>query len=182
MLDFPLPLGPLRKRNHQNESQIGYDSADTGRSIDYVRNSKTGPRLDLQVHTLEDLDLLPARVSKADVFESDRSLSPRFERLSYREGDGGFTVEQVEYPSACSDTLHETGPETGKTRNGASDVAVCDKRSVQVEESLGYRYSPSVNKQTSKITDSNLGSRDKMSTCIKSVMTFSRPYSERRQE
>lgn len=138
MLDFPLPLGPLRKRDHQNGSQIGYDSADTGQSIYYVRNSKAGPRLDLQVHTLENLDLLPARVSKADVFESDRSFSPRFERLSYREGDGGFTVEQVEYPGACSDPLHETGPETGKTRNGASDVAVCNKQSVEVRRDVGY--------------------------------------------
>jgi hypothetical protein len=134
MLDFPLPLGPLQKRNQQNESQTGQASSDNGRSICYVRNSKTGPRLDLQVHTLEDLDLLPARVGKADILESNGSLSPRFERLSYREGDGGFAVEQVEYPRAGSDSLHETGPETGETGDGASDVAVYNKRSVQVEE------------------------------------------------
>lgn len=98
----------------------------------YVRNSKTGPDLDLKVYTLEDLDLLPARVGKADILESNGSLSPRFERLSYREGDGGFTVEQVEHSRAGSDTLHETGPETGKTGDRASDVAVHTKRSTRV--------------------------------------------------
>jgi hypothetical protein len=136
MLDFPLPLGPLRY--HTESEGCQNPNLTIRRDRRYVRNSKTGPDLDLQVHTLENLDLLPTRVSKADVLESDRSLSPRFERLSYREGDGGFTVEQVEYPGACSDPLHETGPETGKTRNGASDVAVCNKQSVEVRRDVGY--------------------------------------------
>jgi len=65
--------------------------------MDHSHKSNTGPRLDSEGNSLQNLHFLPTRVREVHILKPNCSISVGRDRLPDSERDSGRSIQQPEY-------------------------------------------------------------------------------------